>query len=154
MSVDGPSAHLSWKELACKDGTPYPAEWRETRAVHLANEFEAIRATVGRAITIGSAYRTPSHNRKVGGARKSQHVEGRALDLYPPKGMTVHDLHLICRRRAALAESAINGVGLYPTFVHIDTRPSPDGRITAWDGKRAWAEVKDGQRADNTGGQA
>lgn len=132
--------------MACKDGTPYPAEWRETRAVEVATEFEVIRAQVGRALRIGSAYRTPKHNRKVGGARNSQHVQGRALDIYPPTGMSVAELHLLCRRRAVLPESNIRGLGLYPTFVHIDTRPGDN--LVAWEGKRAWAEVKDGHDAD------
>jgi uncharacterized protein YcbK (DUF882 family) len=138
----GPSPHLSWKELACKDGTPYPAEWRTTRAVTLAAEFEIVRAAVGKPLTIGSAYRTPAHNRKVGGAKASQHMQGRALDLYPPMGMTVDELYRICRLRAVEKSSFICGLGLYPTFVHIDIRPSH--QLHAWKGSRAWAELKDG----------
>ena len=78
--MNGPSEHLAWSELACKDGTPYPAQWRETRAVALSAVFEALRAAVGQPLSILSAYRTQAHNRVVGGARASQHVEGRALD--------------------------------------------------------------------------
>ena len=140
----GPSPHLSWSELACKDAahTPYPSEWRETRAPVLAAEFEAIRAAVGAPVRIGSAYRTPAHNRSVGGAKASQHMQGRALDLYPPTGMTVARLYELCRLRAALSESAIGGIGRYPTFVHIDTRPLANQRLTVWNGSRAWAEEK------------
>lgn len=138
--MNGPSPHLSWKELACKDGTPYPAEWQDRAAV-LAAEFEAIRAAVGKPIVIGSAYRTRSWNHKVGGAKKSQHVEGRALDLYPPDGMTVDDLYVICRRRAQEPGSKLGGIGRYPSFVHVDIRPS-DGHLVCWHGARAWAEVK------------
>lgn len=137
--MTGPSPHLSWKELACKDGAPYPTEWRTTRAVVLAAEFEAIRAEVGKPITIGSAYRTRAWNRKVGGAKHSQHVEGRALDLYPPAGMSVNDLYVVCSRRARTAGSAIRGIGIYPTFVHIDVRPG--ARIQFWTGARQWVEV-------------
>lgn len=143
----GPSSHLSWAELACKDGTPYPAHWRATRAPLLGAEFERIRAVVGQPLTIGSAYRSPSHNRKVGGARKSQHVEGRALDLYPPAGWTIERFYRVIREVAAQPESLIYGVGRYPRFVHIDIRPAPaHGHLIAWDGARAWAEVKDGKK--------
>lgn len=140
----GPSPHLSWSELACKDArrTPYPVEWRDTRAVELAAEFEAIRAVVGAPVRIGSAFRTTEHNRAVGGSRNSQHIQGRALDLYPPTGMTVQRLYDICRERARCADSALGGIGKYPAFVHIDTRPLSNGRLTAWAGKRAWLEGK------------
>ena len=140
----GPSKHLSWAELACKDArrTPYPTEWRD-RAVALAAEFEAIRAAVGVPLRIGSAYRTPEHNRSVGGSKASQHVQGRALDLYPPTGMSVGQLYAVCRERARVAESQIHGIGIYPTFVHIDIRPPrADGKLTVWHGSRAWAEVR------------
>lgn len=139
----GPSPHLTWKELACKDGTPYPAVWRPSRAVTLAAEFEAVRALVGRPVRIGSAYRTPAHNKAIGGAARSQHVEGRALDLYPPTGVSVQQLYDLVRARAREEASAIYGIGKYPTFVHMDVRPPrPDGKLTVWAGVRAWAEVK------------
>lgn len=141
----GPSPHLLWSELACKDGTPYPAKWRQTRAVVLAAEFEAIRALVGKPIVIGSAYRTPEHNRRSGGARHSQHVEGRALDLYPPRGWDVDRFFVTIARHVRQPTSHVYGLGKYPTFVHIDIRPIPAGdRLIVWHGSRAWAELKQG----------
>lgn len=134
--MNGPSPHLSWPELACKDRirTPYPLDWRGTRAVTLAAAFEALRAAVGLPLVVLSAYRTPAYNAAVGGSPQSQHVEGRALDLAPPKGWT--PLHL-----AAVARDIpeIVGVGFYPTrgFVHIDVRPS-DRRV-------AWQDIGDGR---------
>lgn len=140
----GPSPHLTWAELACADGTAYPQQWRESRAGRLAVEFERVRAAVGRPIVIGSAYRTPAHNARVGGAQNSQHVQGRALDLYPPKGVSVEQLYTIVKTIARDDASGINGVGKYPTFVHMDVRPPrADGRVTYWQGARAWAEPKD-----------
>lgn len=142
----GPSQHVSWAELACKDAacTPYPHAWRQERAVQLCAEFEVIRAQCGDLpIVIGSAYRTPEHNRRVGGAAKSQHVEGRALDLYPPAGWTVADFWKVIHAWARLPESRLYGVGRYPSFVHIDIRPPGTiDRLTVWHGSRAWAEVK------------
>ena len=139
----GPSQHLTWKELACKDGTVYPLGWRDSRAAILAQEFEKIRALVGGPIRIGSAYRTPEHNRKIGGAQHSQHVEGRALDLYPPETLSVVEFGNIIKSYAAYKESKIYGLGFYPTFIHIDVRPKPEhGRLIVWQGSRAWAELK------------
>jgi uncharacterized protein YcbK (DUF882 family) len=142
----GPSPHLRWSELACKDAarTPYPHEWMTTRAVELAREFEAIRAAVGAPLLILSAYRTPEHNRHVGGAKASQHVQGRALDLRPPTGCTLDRFYALILERARRDDSALWGVGRYPAFVHIDTRPKPEhGRLTVWRGSEAWTEGKE-----------
>lgn len=121
----GPSAHLSWAELACRDAlrTPYPLDWRETRAVQLAEAFEVIReACGGHPITIGSAYRTPEWNAHVGGVEQSQHVQGRALDLYPPEGMAVAAFHDVVLRLAPA--TMIRFVKRYTWGVHVDCRPS------------------------------
>lgn len=137
--MTGPSPHLSWRELACKDGTVYPADWRDTRAVVLARAFEHIRSVVGKPLVILSAYRTAEHNRRVGGAKNSQHVEGRALDLKPPKGLTPHELYRVIRGEVGDERCPIRGLSMYPTFVHIDVRPSD--RLVIWMGTRVWAEM-------------
>ena len=131
--MNGPSPHLSWTEMACKDGTSYPQAWRATRAVELAAAFEALRAAVGLPLVVLSAYRSPAHNRRVGGARNSQHVQGRALDLRPPRGWTSTELAAVAR---AIPE--VRGLGLYDNFVHIDVRPVD--RIVVWNGARAEAD--------------
>ncbi|MGE0363075.1 MAG: D-Ala-D-Ala carboxypeptidase family metallohydrolase [Vicinamibacterales bacterium] len=131
--MNGPSPHLSWAELSCKDGTPYPHEWRQTRAVAVAKAFEALRAAVGLPLVVLSGYRTPRHNTRIGGARNSQHVQGRALDLLPPKGWTVLQLAAVAR-----TIPAIRGLGFYRTFLHIDVRESD--RLAVWHGPRAEAD--------------
>jgi uncharacterized protein YcbK (DUF882 family) len=138
VSPRGPSEHLAWSELACKDGTAYPLKWRTNRALALAKAFEAIRSACGDTpIVVGSGYRTVAWNSKVGGAKGSQHIEGRALDLYPPKGMTVAEFYRIVRGQARY--TAIRGLGRYANFVHIDIRPAD--KVIVWKGKRAWAEL-------------
>lgn len=124
---DGPSLHLTWEELACHDDarTPYPVIWRKTRAATLAYEFEAIRLAGGhRPILVTSGYRTAAWNASVGGARWSQHVEGRALDLVPTWPMTVPELFALTVARAKTEGSAIKFIRVYPGFVHIDIRPN------------------------------
>lgn len=131
----GPSPHLSWAELACHNGVPYPMEWRETRAVQLAIEFERIRVAVGRPIPILSAYRTQSYNARIPGAAKnSQHVHGRALDLNIPKGMTLQQLLKAVLSVARSEGSKIRGVGEYAWGVHIDIRPGD--RLVRWSGSK------------------
>ena len=130
-----PSRHLTWNELACRDGTPYPEEWRTTRLPALVELFEAIRLRVAVPIEIGSAYRTPAHNRKVGStANPSQHCEGRALDLHTPSGWTLERFHELVRFMVP-REPHFGGIGYYRWGVHIDTRTRWNNRAAAWNGR-------------------
>jgi len=141
----GPSPHLTWAELACHDAavTPYPAEWRDTRAVDLGIAFELVRAEIGGPVRVLSGYRTPAYNAAIEGAAKnSQHCQGRAVDLAPPAGMTIDQFYAKVRKVALDPASPIHGLGRYKTFVHVDVRPRADGRVTVWTGNRAWAEGK------------
>lgn len=77
----------------------------------------------GHDIQIISAYRSPSYNKLLkreghGVARKSLHLQGRALDVRFPSV----DLSLLKKTALHLARG---GVGYYPRadFVHIDSGP-------------------------------
>jgi uncharacterized protein YcbK (DUF882 family) len=135
--ASGPSPHLSWDELGCRDRleTPYPIDWRADRAVVLAGVFEAIRAACGhRPLVVLSAYRTQAHNKAVGGAPNSQHLLGRALDIRA-EHLASGALGDIVRKLAATAHAEIGGVGQYASFVHVDIRPrGVDGRVVTWEG--------------------
>ena len=121
----GPSEHLSWKEMACHDKlkTAYPINWQTNRAIVLSGIFEMIRESCGnKPIKVLSCYRTPLYNASVGGAKLSQHQYGRAIDLRPPDGMTVNQFHSVIFELSK--NTFIRGLGKYPTFVHVDIRPS------------------------------
>jgi uncharacterized protein YcbK (DUF882 family) len=127
----GPSQHLSWKELACKDGTPYPDDFvRDGRCGKLAIMFENIRSLYGKPIIVLSAYRTKAHNKRVNGAPNSQHLHGRALDLKPPEGITLDRFYKDIKHFAQIF--GIHGIGKYQTFIHVDIRPIE--RIAYWNG--------------------
>ena len=128
-----PSTHLSWAELACHDPdrTRYPVEWRDARAAALAAVFERFRAFCGgHPLTVGSGYRTPAWNRKQGGVERSQHVQGKAIDLYPPAGVLVPAFHEFARVFADM-EPLIGGLGLYAWGAHLDIRIR-SGRCVTW----------------------
>ena len=134
------SPHLSWAELACHSPGReiYPVEWRESRAAALAAVFERFRAFCGgHPLTIGSGYRTPPWNRKQGGAARSQHVQGRAVDLYPPTdghpgpGLAALKAFHEKAREFARVESLVGGLGLYAWGAHVDIRIRP-GRLVVW----------------------
>src|SRR6478752_3641941 len=49
----------------------------------LANRLEVVRRLCGnRPIRILSGFRTPAHNKEVGGASQSYHLVGKAADIY------------------------------------------------------------------------
>lgn len=133
----GPSPHLFYTELACHDGTPYPVEWYGDKLVHLAQLFEEIRHILGdRPIVILSAYRTPMYNAKIeGAATGSQHIQGRALDLWHPD-LTASQTYARVKQAYRSGQlPMLGGLGLYKTFIHIDTRPSDPKRLALWYGK-------------------
>lgn len=135
-SAFGPSPHLTWSELACHDGTPYPHHWRDDRAVTLGLTFEHVRELLGGTpILILSGYRTPAYNSRLeGAALKSQHVEGRAIDICHPQiePRAVFAAVMAAQRRGELP--LLGGVGLYRTFVHLDVRPKAGRRVALWAG--------------------
>lgn len=126
----GPSEHLTWREMNCKDGTPYPLVWRDNRAIQLSQVFEMIRYVCNSPILVHSCYRTQFYNKKVGGARLSQHIQGRALDLAPPKNIPIDEFYDIIKRLSQI--SAIRGIGKYSKFVHVDIRPTV--KLAEWTG--------------------
>lgn len=82
---------------------------------NLILSVQKIRDKFNKPVIINSAYRCAKHNKAVGGATLSKHLFGMAADIVV-KGAAPQDV-------AAYAEAiGIKGIGLYPTFVHIDTR--------------------------------
>lgn len=138
MTTDrGPSPHLSWRELACHDGTPYPEEWRHDRAVVLGLLFEAVRELLGgKPIVILSGYWTAAYNSRLeGAASKSQHVQGRAIDIAHPTISARQVFERVCDAQSRGELPMLGGIGVYGTFVHLDVRPKvPKGHLATWAG--------------------
>lgn len=115
VKADGTKAvskNFKVKEFACKDGSDQLVLDEE----FVTSKLQKIRTHFGVPITINSAYRNPTYNKKVGGASNSYHVKGRAFDIVV-KGKTPAQV-------ARYAKSiGIKGVIQYNTFVHIDSRP-------------------------------
>ena len=82
------SKHISYKEgtrsnTASRLGiNNNPGEYEFTNMVNIAiNVFEPLRLWVGGPIRINSFYRCEDLNRAIGGSSRSQHCQGRAMDL-------------------------------------------------------------------------
>ena len=82
------SEHISYKE-GNKSNTDLrlginntPSDYAFTNMVGVAyNVFEPLRKFVGGPIRINSFYRCEELNRAIGGSSRSQHCQGRAIDL-------------------------------------------------------------------------
>ena len=62
------------------DNTPGDYEYSNMQL--LANKiFEPLREYIGKPIKINSFYRSPELNNAIGGSTKSQHCQGRAMDI-------------------------------------------------------------------------
>jgi uncharacterized protein YcbK (DUF882 family) len=96
--------------------------------------LDEIRHQVGSSLIITSSYRSPEYNTAVGGAKFSQHLIFNAIDLQSKGGkVRPAQIAFIARRIRSEKQQFVNpitkkrftfkgGVGLYATFVHIDTR--------------------------------
>jgi len=74
-------------------------------------------------IGINSGFRSATKNAKAGGAKGSQHLQGKALDL-SIAGLTDEQKYDLLN---TAIEAGAKGIGLYPSgnVMHIDTRQSP-----------------------------
>lgn len=105
------SKNFKVKEFRCKDGSDKIL----IDVDFVVNKLQLIRDHFEKPVTINSAYRTESYNKKVGGATNSYHVKGQAFDIVVG-GHTPLEV-------AQYAQSlGINGIIQYNTFVHVDSR--------------------------------
>ena len=100
------------REFRCQDGS-------DVILIHpdLVKVLQKIRTHFARPVKLNSAYRTPSHNKKVGGETFSQHQYGTAADVVvtgvSPKKVAQYVETLLPNK---------GGIGIYSNFTHIDCR--------------------------------
>lgn len=107
--------------LACKDAD-------QSLRIHKASvlALEQLGETYGMKPRLNSGYRTPAYNASIGGAKHSQHIEGRAFDCrFDSIGGSSNET--LARFGAAAVKCGFVGFGIYDTFIHIDT-----GRGRVW----------------------
>lgn len=112
--------NFSLFEFACKDGTPVPED-KIPVVQELANHLQALRDDIGEAIHINSAYRTIAYNKKIGGAKDSQHPKCTAADI-TAKSFTPKQLAARIEKLIKEGKMKQGGLGIYPGFVHYDIR--------------------------------
>jgi len=93
--------------------------------------LQRLRNILELPMVITSAYRSPEHNRNVGGAAKSMHLQARAFDVQM-QGLDPATFE------AAARKVGFTGFGFYEEsgFIHIDTGPARE-----W-GNRWWKKPR------------
>lgn len=120
--------NFNLSEFKCRDGSDVPDELLEN-VQRLAKNLQVLRDHIGRPIRVISGYRSPSYNRKIGGAKKSQHMVAKAADI-KVEGMSPDDVWKTILLLIKEGRMASGGVGRYKTFTHYDHR----GRNARWSG--------------------
>ncbi len=114
--------HFNLREFECT----HPAHKHVQLDERLLYTLEELRMLLGVPLVINSAYRCPLRNKQVGGSENSLHMEGKAVDI---------SLHTIDQPILTIEDIArelgFDGVGLYNTFIHLDTR----GYYARWDNR-------------------
>lgn len=141
-------------EDAYKQGNSFPPARLWPNVMLAAQVWDEIRRRLGKPCHLTSTYRDEDYNRKVGGVSRSQHLDFRALDGFcsevsPSKigevarglrGMPFvvpHEIDPVGERAPFDSEGLqlrhrhgvtiftfAGGIGVYPRFVHIDSRGS------------------------------
>lgn len=91
------------------------ANWSGLNA-KMQKGFLALQKAWGKPLSLNSTFRSKSSNKKAGGAKKSQHLHGNAVDI------SVKDMPIAERKALiSLASSmGFTGIGVYHTAIHID----------------------------------
>ena len=115
------STHTQVKEMACKDGSDKVLVC-ETLMSMIEKLFTKLNCS---KYIIESGYRTPSHDKKVGGNGKGQHTLGKAVDacFYDKQGKVI-PAQIVCCVAQDVGFKGIANISKNYKYVHLDMRDS------------------------------
>lgn len=122
------TANFTAKEFQSKDGTPIPPVFYGN-AQKVMEQLEVLRKFLNSsAITINSGYRSPKHNKNVGGVPNSLHTKAMAAD-FTVKGYSAKQVQEALESLIKNNKIQDGGVGSYSSFTHYDI-----GKPRRWNG--------------------
>ena len=97
--------------------------------------LDETRRQIGVPLHCSSGFRCPSHNSAVGGAKGSKHLDKIAADITFGRrayrtGTNILRLFVIMEKIGR--DYGGLGLGIYPTWVHVDTRTLDGTRAARW----------------------
>ena len=101
-------------------GDEIPKEYLDNLCL-LAQNLQVIRDQIKKPIRIISGYRSPRCNKRVRGAKKSQHMKAKAADIRV-RGMSMKRLKRTIEKLIKEKKILQGGVGIYRSHVHYDIR--------------------------------
>ncbi len=114
------TANFSRREFASPDGRAMPAKYN-ANLLELATNLQVLRDTVGKPITIHSGYRSPEHNKAIGGASQSKHMTAQAAD-FSIAGSTFPIVYCAIEHLIGRGDMKQGGLGIYTAHLHYDVR--------------------------------
>lgn len=119
----------------------YIPEGLENNIIPTAQVLDELRYVYGFPIYVNSTYRTPEYNKSVGGARQSLHLRYNAIDFTVKDKTKLPMLYDLLKEWDGnhkfdfLPKADSMGLGLYKTFIHLDTRATLGRKAPArWNG--------------------
>lgn len=154
LSKDGEkqlSPHFKVREFASVNS--YGRVWSDVVKVddRLVELLEKLYSTLGCGndgyIRINSGYRTPSHDKYVGGSGSGKHVDGMAADIVCCANGNIVSSKIVCCIAAELGFGGVANITGSYTATHVDTRTSNKyygdevrGYSSIWYYNSAWTD--------------
>lgn len=111
------SRHFLLSEFSCKCGNCQTTV--EDVDMYLVQQLQRLRDSFGLPIKIASGYRCPEHNKAIGGAKNSQHMQGKAVDISTANLPATERYRLI---QLIFRVGAFRGIGIGGGKLHVDVR--------------------------------
>lgn len=135
------SEHFTWAELD-PDGDASPAIREKLKALAV-DVLEPIRKQFGKSVHVTSGYRSTVKQKALYDEAVAKYGSKKAGDHVAPPGNSQHelgtaaDIYIEGVTPSAIAAfavrlAAVGGVGIYPSWVHVDIRPRVGRAIARW----------------------